>query len=948
MRQITAIIIFLLTSAGVTQAQGLVLKGVFKDKAGEAPVKGATVRLTSPQDSTFKFNAYTDKDGAFEIKGLSPQLVLLTVTSIGYSEFSKAFMLEPASANMGVQFMTKGATDLKAVTIKGQVPPAQQKGDTTAYNAAAFKTNPDASGEDLVRKMPGITVENGTVKAHGEEVRKVLLDGKEYFGEDATLALRNLPAEVINKIEVFDRLSDQAQFTGFDDGNSSKTINIVTNGSVRASQFGKIYAGYGTDERYMAGGNVNFFKGDRRIAIIGMANNVNQQNFSSQDILGVMGGGGGGFGGGGGGRGGGRGGGGGNWGGGAGGFGGNGGGNFMVGNSSGNNKTNSFGINFSDNWGKKLQVTGSYFFNNSINENLTKTNRQTILSADTSTYYAEDQQSGSKNYNHRVNMRLEYKIDSSNSLIITPNISFQDNNSTTLTEGSLGYLPAKPYTLTYNRREAESNGFNFNNNILYRHAFAKRGRTISLGVTTAVNKRDGETYQQVYTTNVTNNVAGYSDSSNRVTLPQSDGFQLSANLSYTEPLGKQGQLQFNYNPSYSKSESDQKAFLYDAAEQKYVVFDSTLSNVYSNIYATQNGGVTYRYGNRDKMLSLGMNYQYSELSGDQSFPSETKIRKNFSNVLPNAMLRWKFDDRNSVRVFYRAGVNQPSVTQLQGVYNVTNPLFWSVGNPDLDQQYSHTLSTRYSYTNTTKGTSFFANIFFQGTQDYVANATYVVRGADSLIVSSDTLKRGSQLSKPVNLDGYWSLRAFLNYGVPLKFIKTNLNLNGGVTYAHTPGVINNVNSITDNYNYNAGAVLSSNISEYVDYTLSYSANYNVVKNSVQPSQNYNYFSHTAGVRLNLLSKNGWFLSNDLNNQFYSGLADGFNQSYWLWNAGAGKKFLKDRKGELKLSVFDLLNQNRAISRTVDGNVIEDVSTMVLRQYFMLTFTYTLRNFGKSS
>ncbi|MCK7556419.1 outer membrane beta-barrel family protein [Chitinophaga sedimenti] len=439
-----------------------------------------------------------------------------------------------------------------------------------------------------------------------------------------------------------------------------------------------------------------------------------------------------------------------------------------------------------------------------------------------------------------------------------------------------------------------------------------------------------------------------SDSSDRHTLPNSDGYQLSANLSYTEPIGQKSQLQISYNPSYSKTNADQKAYLFDDVENKYSQFDTTLSNVYSNTYMTQNGGITYRFGDRDKMLSVGTDYQYSELNGDQTFPMTTRTRKSFTNVLPNAMMRWKFDDRNSIRLFYRARTTQPSITQLQGVYNVSNPLFWTTGNPDLNQQYSHTLNTRYNFANTSNGSSFVANLFFQKTQDYVANATYVVRGADSLVVSNDTLKRGSQLTKPVNLDGYWSVNGFLNYGILVKAIKTNVNLNGGISYSRVPGIINQVTSLTDNFNYNGGVVLSSNVSEYIDFTVSYNANYNVVKNTVQPSQNYNYFSHVAGARLNLLSKNGWFLNTDINNQFYSGLADGYNQSYWLWNAGVGKKFLKEQKGELRLSVFDLLNQNRSISRTVDGNVIEDVSTMVLRQYFMLTFTYKLKNFGKRS
>ena len=179
----------------------------------------------------------------------------------------------------------------------------------------------------------------------------------------------------------------------------------------------------------------------------------------------------------------------------------------------------------------------------------------------------------------------------------------------------------------------------------------------------------------------------------------------------------------------------------------------------------------------------------------------------------------------------------------------------------------------------------------------------------------------------------------------LKAIKSNINFNGGISYSKQPGIINNVNNITKNYTYTSGVVVASNVSQYVDFTLSYSANFNNVKNQLQPTLNTNYFSHLAGVQFNLLSKTGWFLQNDLNNQLYSGLAAGFNQSYTIWNMAIGKKFLPGQKGELKLSVFDLLKQNRSISRNVTETYIEDVRNQVLQQYFMLTFSYNLRNFG---
>jgi hypothetical protein len=308
------------------------------------------------------------------------------------------------------------------------------------------------------------------------------------------------------------------------------------------------------------------------------------------------------------------------------------------------------------------------------------------------------------------------------------------------------------------------------------------------------------------------------------------------------------------------------------------------------------------------------------------------------------MARIKFSARSNIRIQYRGSTNAPSITQLQDVINNTNPLLLSTGNPDLKQQYTNFFITRYSFTNAQKGQSFFANLFLQNVNDYIANATYIA-GKDSVLNNSITLKRGGQLTKPVNVNGYWSIRSFFAFGLPLKFIKSNLNWNGGWSYSKIPGIINYASNISNNYTYNLGAVLASNVSQYVDFTISYNANFNVVKNSIQPQLDNNYFTQSAGIQLNLLAKTGWFFQNDLTNQSYSGLAAGFNQSYWLWSMSAGKKFLKDQSSELKLSVFDLLKQNRSITRTITETYVEDVQTDVLRQYFMLTFSYKLKNFG---
>jgi len=273
----------------------------------------------------------------------------------------------------------------------------------------------------------------------------------------------------------------------------------------------------------------------------------------------------------------------------------------------------------------------------------------------------------------------------------------------------------------------------------------------------------------------------------------------------------------------------------------------------------------------------------------------------------------------------------------------SNPLRLSIGNPDLKPSYTNLVSGRYSYTNSKNASSFFANIFLQTASDYISNAIYIAE-KDSL-VQRTRLKAGSQLSKPVNLDGYKSLRTFFTYSIPVNPIKTTVNLNAGFTYSRLPGLNNYLLTTTNSLAYNGGIVLASNISEYVDFNLSYSASFNNAQTIAKQTINNNSISQALGVQFNLLNKKGWFISNDLTNQKYSGLSGGFNQSYWLWNAAVGKKLGKKKEKEIRLSVFDLLKQNQSITRTVTENYITDTQNQVLQQYFMLTFAYSLKNFG---
>ncbi|WP_425575759.1 outer membrane beta-barrel protein [Nemorincola caseinilytica] len=709
-------------------------------------------------------------------------------------------------------------------------------------------------------------------------------------------------------------------------------MNIITKRAKSEGYFGKVYAGYGTDERYLAGGNLNIFNGDRRISLLGLTNNINQQNFSSEDILGVSGGSGGGRGGGGRG-GGGRGGN--NWGGGQG-------NNFMVGQQGGIATTNALGINYSDTWGKKIKVTASYFFNNSNVERRDSTARTYFAPQ----FYGEDATTRTENMNHRFNMRLEYNIDSSNSITFTPSASLQDNSSVTnvLAGNQMGDVLQ---SRSRNSTSADNTGYNTSGNLLYQHKFGKPRRTISLNMNGSLNEKsgDGTNYSlNEYITSTIDSVVR----DQRYDL-YTHGSTIGGNLTYTEPVGKNGQLQLSYNPSYTENASDKQTRSRDAAGNDLPNIDTTFSSIYNNTYVTQKGGVSYRVGERSSKLhfNAGVNMQQAELNGVQQFPRDITIARTFTNVLPNAMLNYKGGSGSNMRIMYRTATNLPSVSQMQNVIDVSNPLLLRTGNAELVQTYEHTLVMRYGLTDAKTARNLFMNLYLNSTQDYIGTATYIPT-RDSLYTdpvsnTSILINRGGQLSRPVNLDGYLASRFFITYGVPVKAIKSNLNINAGFNYSRIPGLINDVVNYSGNYIPSAGMVLSSNVSEKLDFTLSYMGNYNIVNNTIQAQNANNFYNHAASFRINWIFANNFVFNTNITNNYYTAFSGSGDQSYFLWNAYVGYKFFK-KALEARVSVYDLLNQNTSITRTVTETYVENVNTQVLRQYFMFQLTYTIRKF----
>lgn len=919
--------LFILSFFSASTAISQQISGTVLDSATGNAVYGVTVTATKFRDTNTRISTTTDSTGNFKLR-VNANGIRLEFSADGYRTKYRYLRLTDSLTRLEPILLQDLTVRIEGAEIT-VASPVRQKDDTTEYSAAAFKVNPDATAEDLVKKMPGITSENGKIKAQGEEVKKVTLDGKEFFGDDAQTALRNLPAEVVDKIQVFDRMSDQAQFTGFDDGNSVKSINIKTKNGKANGTFGKAYAGYGTDNRYQSGLVYNNFKGDTRFTLLGMSNNINQQNLTSQDLLGLSAG--------------------------TSGRGGSGGGgpggyysmptsgNFLVNQAGGISTTHSGGFNFNDKWGKRWTIGTSYFYNNSVNINEQTISRtySNTQNPEANQQYNQHSRTVNNQSNHRINLRLEFMIDSNNSIIYTPTVSFQNNHlnqnleaGTTIQSGILNN--------TISSYLVDGSGYNLNNNLLYRHKFKKDKRTLTLNFQNQINPSESEsknsssnyTYVPVDTLFTTDQLI-------KTNTPQ---LNYSGRLTYTEPIGKSGMLQFDYRYSADLNATDKKTYNYDATSKEFNRTDTNLSNEFNTRYETHQPGLMYRYRGKITSIGLGTGYQYARLSGDQLFPTAFPINKEFFNLLPRLFMSMQFSKTSNLRVMYRSSTRIPSVSQFQEVINTSNPLLLTTGNPQLRQSLSNDLTVRFNKSNPARQTSMFVGIYVTQTSDYITNATRFIAN-DTQISEGFTAVRGSQITSPVNLNGYWSNRVLGYYGFPVKKIKSILNVNASYAYGRNPGLVNGISNISNTHNVSGGIAASSNISENLDFSLSYTTNFYQAFNSSQSALNNNYFNHFASAKGNYIYKKRLVLSSDVVYNKYSGLSSGFNQVFALWNGGVGYKFAKNNAAEFRISCYDILKQNRSISRNITESYVEDNQTKVLTRYFMATFTWNFRKFA---
>lgn len=916
--------IFLLLAAVFTAqalyAQKITVKGKLVD-ATDTPLPMATLLFLNPKDSTLVNFGATNKEGLFEVKNLNRAEYLFKVTYI--SQETLWLKISPKAdetiIDLGTQKMEPASTLLGEVQIKGERAPVTIKKDTIQFNAGSFKTQPNAVVEDLIKKLPGMEVDNdGTIRAQGEQVQRVTVDGKEFFGRDPKLATRNLPADAVEKVQVFDRKSDQAQFTGIDDGQREKTINLELKEEKRNGMFGNAMAGYGSNDRFTGRLSLNRFSKGQQLSVVGTANNINDQGFSIDDYMTFTGGanalagGGGGtrtitFGGGG---------------------GGTGGMQLGGGQTNGIMQTYGGGLNFNKDFTKKTKLSANYFINyldHDIKQNTERSYFEgpTIPGIEPIGFYNENNKQNSTNLNHRLNLVLDHEIDSANSIKWTNGLTL--SKTTMVQDSRIETLSFEEDPLRINDRISRSDGtsLSYNSELLYRHRFNKKGRTFSstLNFSAQDSDRDGKLnglFQE----------PGEADSTYNQRSTQATGnFTYGAALSFTEPLGGRKYLEANYSVRLTQNDVDRAVF--DIEEGGFETGNEMLSSKYNSDYLYQRAGLNLKINRDNSSLTIGGGFQHTRLTGDILRPTtqQAEIDRTFANFLPALHYNYDFDNNMRFRADYETSMQAPTIQQLQPTIDNANLPNIYVGNPNLKPSYQHSMRLNFSKFDPVTFISFFA--FLTGT--YTTDA----------ITNSQALNtQGGFTTIPVNVDNNINLSGNLNASLPLSKLMSRFNV--GVTARQQQSISVSNEQQFDVSQLTLGGNLRYTFTFKEIFDLSLSTNLsrqNTSYETGQADQAYFNKTYTAETNVNFLKK--FRLTGNMNYMQYENQANNSTISIPMLNAALSMYVLKANAGEIKFGINNMLDKQLGVSQSATNLYFERQTMNSLGRYYMVSFTYAI-------
>lgn len=895
------LLMILFSPMAFAQQSGVNVTGSVVEQGSDTPIEQATVRLLNVKDSAMVRGVVSARNGSFTLKNVKKGSYLLHITFIGYDPLYQPLQItgKKNPVNVGKLELSDGAIELGEAVVIGKAPEVTVRNDTVEYNADSYKVTEGSVLEDLLKKMPGVEVDSeGKITVNGKEVKKVMVDGKEFFSDDPKVASKNLPAKMIDKLQVLDKKSDMAQMTGFDDGEEETVINLTVKPGMKQGWFGNAYGGYGSKDRYEGNAMVNRFVNNDQITFMGGANNTNNMGFSdlASTMFSGMGGGGGRRGG--------------------------------FGAGSGITSSGNAGLNFSKEFKPdKLTLGGNTRYSHSDNDARSKSDRQNILPGDSSSYDNSEAMSRTKSDNFGVDFRLEWKPDTMTQLIFRPSFSFSHSMNDNFSDATT--LDNERDTVNTNKSSnySESNGYNLNASIDFSRKLNNKGRVFSATLSggNSDSYSDGMNRSDIVYFNQTDALKNsIIDQRSRY---DNKGFNYRAYVSWVEPIGHNNFIQATYSISQRKQEALKNVYNQDA-NGIYNVLDSAYSQSYRNNFISQRASLSFKSQREKFNYTIGLNLDPS-YSSSENFVGDTtlsKITRKVVNLSPMAQFNYMFDKRTNLRIMYNGRTSQPSMTQLQPVADISDPTNITIGNPDLNPRYTNNVFIRFQQFTPEKQRAFMI----------MANGSYIIN--DIVSYTSYNQETGVKTTTYKNVNGNYSGNVRMMLNTPLKNKKFSINSMTMASFANSNGYIN------EEKNTNRNLILSERggidfRSSYLDLGVNGNIRYNATSNSLQKENNQNTFNYGAGGYTTIYLPLNFKIESDVNWSTNSGYGDGFKQNEVLWNASASKSFLKNNQGTLRFKIYDILQQRSNISRSVTASYIQDSEYNTLGSYFMVHFIY---------
>ncbi len=895
------LLMILFSPMAFAQQSGVNVTGSVVEQGSDTPIEQATVRLLNVKDSAMVRGVVSARNGSFTLKNVKKGSYLLHITFIGYDPLYQPLQItgKKNPVNVGKLELSDGAIELGEAVVIGKAPEVTVRNDTVEYNADSYKVTEGSVLEDLLKKMPGVEVDSeGKITVNGKEVKKVMVDGKEFFSDDPKVASKNLPAKMIDKLQVLDKKSDMPQMTGFDDGEEETVINLTVKPGMKQGWFGNAYGGYGSKDRYEGNAMVNRFVNNDQITFMGGANNTNNMGFSdlASTMFSGMGGGGGRRGG--------------------------------FGAGSGITSSGNAGLNFSKEFKPdKLTLGGNTRYSHSDNDARSKSDRQNILPGDSSSYDNSEAMSRTKSDNFGVDFRLEWKPDTMTQLIFRPSFSFSHSMNDNFSDATT--LDNERDTVNTNKSSnySESNGYNLNASIDFSRKLNNKGRVFSATLSggNSDSYSDGMNRSDIVYFNQTDALKNsIIDQRSRY---DNKGFNYRAYVSWVEPIGHNNFIQATYSISQRKQEALKNVYNQDA-DGIYNVLDSAYSQSYRNNFISQRASLSFKSQRAKFNYTIGLNLDPS-YSSSENFVGDTtlsKITRKVVNLSPMAQFNYMFDKRTNLRIMYNGRTSQPSMTQLQPVADISDPTNITIGNPDLNPRYTNNVFIRFQQFTPEKQRAFMI----------MANGSYIIN--DIVSYTSYNQETGVKTTTYKNVNGNYSGNVRMMLNTPLKNKKFSINSMTMASFANSNGYIN------EEKNTNRNLILSERggidfRSSYLDLGVNGNIRYNATSNSLQKENNQNTFNYGAGGYTTIYLPLNFKIESDVNWSTNSGYGDGFKQNEVLWNASASKSFLKNNQGTLRFKIYDILQQRSNISRSITASYIQDSEYNTLGSYFMVHFIY---------